>query len=62
MVDVISTRLQEVYGSWRLPGMPTAGTAPEERMSANALRRFGDEGRRRKLLAKELEQKVYISI
>lgn len=56
MVDVISTRLQEVYGSWRIPGIP--GNIPEERLSANALRRFGESKLRRKYQAKDSEQKV----
>ena len=60
MVDVISTRLQEVYGSWRLPGFPSgSGTdGPEERLTTTALRRFGDEHRRRKAYIKDAEKKV----
>lgn len=64
MVDVISTRLQEVYGSLRMPTMPGAAAiqqrpvAAEERMSANTLRRFGDEHRRRAAYNKELEKQV----
>lgn len=63
MVDVISTRLQEVYGSLRMPTMPGTAAAlrPDpvaERMSANALRRFGDEHRRRTAYNKEMEKQV----
>lgn len=74
MVDVISTRLQEVYGSLRMPTRPgdtaahamrpNAGTNAaginnvDERMSANVLRRFGDEHRRRTAHAKEIEKQV----
>lgn len=78
MVDVISTRLQEVYGSLRMPTRPggtaaiamrpVAGTTTttagggnvDERMSANVLRRFGDEHRRRTAYTKEIEKQVTI--
>lgn len=59
MVDVISTRLQEVYGSFRMPGFTGLGNSePEERMTTAQLRRFGDENRRRKILDKAKERKV----
>lgn len=60
MVDVISTRLQEVYGAWRMPGFSTGNqnNIMDERFSATALRRFGDEHRRRKAFNKEVEHKV----
>lgn len=59
MVDVISTRLQEVYGSWRMPGFTGFGNnEPEERMTTAQLRRFGDENRRRKILDKAKDRKV----
>lgn len=61
MVDVISTRLQEAYGTWRMPGFAANGdNIQEERFSATALRRFGDENRRRKTFNKEIERQVCI--
>lgn len=88
MVDVISTRLQEVYGAIRLPQLPgvaPAATAPtlirtgsggvgggvataatttnaDERMSANVLRRFGDEHKRRAAFNKEIEKQVSLEL
>lgn len=61
MVDVISTRLQEVYGSIRLPGFPGGGNndeIPQERLTTSALKRFGEEGRRKNAFNKEIERKV----
>lgn len=59
MVDVISTRLQEVYGSIRIPDFIGLGNnEPEERMTTAQMRRFGDENRRRKLQDKAKERKV----
>lgn len=66
MVDVISTRLQEAYGAWRLPGYATSGNPNnnilDERFSATALRRFGDENRRRKTFNKEIERQVSYTV
>lgn len=63
MVDVISTRLQEACGSWRLPGFlggEVNGTEPStfERLTTDAIKRFGTEQRRRKIASKENEQNV----
>lgn len=60
MVDVISARFQDAFGTWRMPNVPNGGenARPEERMSTNTLRRVGDEHRRRKAYIKDLEKKV----
>lgn len=63
MVDVISARLQEACGSWRLPGFlggEVNGTEPStfERLTTDAIKRFGTEQRRRKLASKESEHNV----
>ncbi|XP_037027225.1 glycerol-3-phosphate acyltransferase 1, mitochondrial isoform X2 [Bradysia coprophila] len=61
MVDVISARVQDAFGTWRLPTNVQNGgenTRPEERISTNQLRRVGDEHRRRKAYIKDLEKKA----
>ncbi len=61
MVDVISARFQDAFGTWRLPTNVPNGSEnsrPEERISTNQLRRVGDEHRRRKAYIKDLEKKV----
>lgn len=64
MVDVISARVQDAFGAWRLPTNVQNGenTRPEERISTNQLRRVGDEHRRRKAYIKDLEKKVCVPI
>ena len=77
MVDVISNRLQEVYGSIRIPEILNGYAAnisnniktnnnnnnnPEERQSSVLLRRFGNEQQRRVIQLKESDKKVKIII
>lgn len=59
MVDVISARFQDAFGTWGLQNVPNGeNSRPEERISTNQLRRVGDEHRRRKAYMKDLEKKV----
>lgn len=54
MVDILSTRLQEVYAKWE-PGNPEPAS---ERCTVEDLRRFNREAARRKTLERECAQKV----
>lgn len=62
MVDVISNRLQEVYGNFRIPGFASNNNDEQEEnqgyASISYLRRFGQEGRRRRVAEKEDVLKV----
>lgn len=56
MVDIISTRVSEAYGSIRLPNL--LGGEPEDRPSFAALQRFGTQLRRKRADAKNEEDKM----
>ncbi|GAB0097722.1 glycerol-3-phosphate acyltransferase 1, mitochondrial [Sergentomyia squamirostris] len=63
MVDVLSTRIQEVYGSWSYnlgggSGGDAGGPRVEERATFDFLRRFGDQQRRQRTQVKENEKKL----
>lgn len=54
MVDVLQTRLKDYCESFWFPG----SNELEERVSANDLQRFGQEGRKRRVEAKIKDDKV----
>lgn len=56
MVDIISNRLQEAYGSIRLPNV-LGQNEPEERPTVAVLQRFGEQIRRKKQETKKDEEK-----
>lgn len=64
MVDIISNRVQEAYGSFRLPGMFGSGTgATTQTVEAGGfstyamLKRFGEPNRRQRQMNKDNERK-----
>lgn len=62
MVDIISNRVQEAYGSFRLPGMfGTGGTTQTVEAGGFStyamLKRFGEPGRRQRQMDKDNERK-----
>lgn len=64
MVDIISNRVQEAYGSFRLPGM--FGSATTQTMEGGLystyamLKRFGEQKKRKRQIDKENDRKVSI--
>lgn len=56
MVDLISNRLSEVYGSIRIPNVLGYGE-PEERPTAAVLQRFGFQLKRKKIESKEHDKR-----
>ncbi|XP_062533721.1 glycerol-3-phosphate acyltransferase 1, mitochondrial isoform X2 [Armigeres subalbatus] len=60
MVDIISNRVQEAYGSFRLPGMfGTTQTVEAGSFSTYAmLKRFGEQKKRKRQMDKENERKM----
>ena len=59
MVDVISNRVQELYGSFKYPGGYFQNEKPEENQTSyNTLKRFGEKIRRKKVVEKEQDKKV----
>lgn len=60
MVDIISNRVQEAYGSFRLPGMFGTTQAVEAGgFSTYAmLKRFGEQKKRKRQIDKENDRKV----
>lgn len=66
MVDIISNRVQEAYGSFRLPGMfgsATTQTVEGGIFSTYAmLKRFGEQKKRKRQMDKENDRKVSIIV
>ncbi|XP_059611909.1 glycerol-3-phosphate acyltransferase 1, mitochondrial isoform X2 [Phlebotomus argentipes] len=60
MVDVMSTRLQEVYGSWTYNGFGwgDGGQRVEERPTFDFLRRFGEQQRRKRAQERETDRRT----
>lgn len=63
MVDIISNRVQEAYGSFRLPGMFGTGGGTTQTVEAGGfstyamLKRFGEPNRRQRQMNKDNERK-----
>lgn len=60
MVDIISNRVQEAYGSFRLPGMFGTTQAVEAGgfSTYTMLKRFGEQKKRKRQIDKENDRKV----
>ncbi|XP_011159717.1 glycerol-3-phosphate acyltransferase 1, mitochondrial isoform X2 [Solenopsis invicta] len=58
MVDVLSTRLQEVYAKWETRTEVTRNAEPTTRFSLDGLRRAGLQTHRRKFQERETSRKV----
>ncbi|XP_055679469.1 glycerol-3-phosphate acyltransferase 1, mitochondrial isoform X1 [Lutzomyia longipalpis] len=60
MVDVMSTRLQEAYGSWSYNGFNwgDGGQRGEERPTFDFLRRFGERQRKKRAQEKETDKRT----
>ncbi|XP_055616863.1 glycerol-3-phosphate acyltransferase 1, mitochondrial isoform X2 [Toxorhynchites rutilus septentrionalis] len=62
MVDIISNRVQEAYGSFRLPGMFSLGTTQTVDGSwfstYTMLKRFGEQKKRQRLVDKDNDRKM----
>uniref|UniRef100_A0AAG5CV71 Phospholipid/glycerol acyltransferase domain-containing protein n=1 Tax=Anopheles atroparvus TaxID=41427 RepID=A0AAG5CV71_ANOAO len=61
MVDIISNRVQEAYGSFRLPNVFGPGTETDQNggfSTYSILRRFGDPGRQHREMTKENERQM----
>ncbi|XP_012537391.1 glycerol-3-phosphate acyltransferase 1, mitochondrial isoform X2 [Monomorium pharaonis] len=58
MVDVLSTRLQEVYAKWETRTEVTRNTEPTTRFSLDGLRRAGLQVHRRKIQDREVSRKI----
>ncbi|KFB36366.1 AGAP003687-PA-like protein [Anopheles sinensis] len=61
MVDIISNRVQEAYGSFRLPNVFGPGTDTDQNggfSTYSILRRFGEAGRQQRQLNKQNERQV----
>uniref|UniRef100_A0A182RZD1 Phospholipid/glycerol acyltransferase domain-containing protein n=1 Tax=Anopheles funestus TaxID=62324 RepID=A0A182RZD1_ANOFN len=61
MVDIISNRVQEAYGSFRLPSMFGPGTDNQQNggfSTYSMLKRFGEAGRRQRELNADIDRQV----
>ncbi|XP_035901976.1 glycerol-3-phosphate acyltransferase 1, mitochondrial isoform X1 [Anopheles stephensi] len=61
MVDIISNRVQEAYGSFRLPSMFAPGTDTQQNggfSTYSMLKRFGEAGRRQRELNADIDRQV----
>uniref|UniRef100_A0A182SAD0 Uncharacterized protein n=1 Tax=Anopheles maculatus TaxID=74869 RepID=A0A182SAD0_9DIPT len=61
MVDIISNRVQEAYGSFRLPSMFGPGTDTQQNggfSTYSMLKRFGEAGRRQRELNADIDRQV----
>ncbi|XP_053671320.1 glycerol-3-phosphate acyltransferase 1, mitochondrial [Anopheles nili] len=61
MVDIISNRVQEAYGSFRLPNMFGQGTGTEQNggfSTYSMLKRFGEAGRRQRQINADHDRQV----
>ncbi|KAL0110828.1 hypothetical protein PUN28_014047 [Cardiocondyla obscurior] len=58
MVDVLSTRLQEVYAKWETRAEVTRNAEPASRFSLDGLRRAGHQFQRRKIQDREQSRKI----